>query len=74
MPGVIVSADSNWWGDPSGPYHPLTNPDGICNVVSDYVNFVPWSNTPLVGLSKNSDETVPEQFVLYQNYPNPFNP
>jgi len=73
-PGVTVPADNNWWGDPSGPYHPVTNPGGTCNAVGDYVNYIPWSNNPPVGLSVVNVETIADQFVLYQNYPNPFNP
>ncbi|MEZ4386165.1 MAG: FlgD immunoglobulin-like domain containing protein [Candidatus Krumholzibacteriia bacterium] len=30
------------WGDPSGPYHPTSNPDGLGNPVSDHVLFDPW--------------------------------
>lgn len=39
--GVTVDADSNWWGDPSGPYH-STNPAGLGDTVSNYVDFTPW--------------------------------
>ncbi|UCF62929.1 MAG: right-handed parallel beta-helix repeat-containing protein, partial [bacterium] len=71
---ITIPADSNWWGDPSGPYHPVTNPGGTCNAVSDYVDYVPWSSIPPVGLSENTVETIAGQFLLHQNYPNPFNP
>jgi hypothetical protein len=37
-----VDATYNWWGDASGPYHAMLNPDGECNAVSDNVNFKPW--------------------------------
>jgi parallel beta-helix repeat protein len=39
---IIVSADSNWWGDATGPYHPIANPGGLGDSVSDYVDFDPW--------------------------------
>ena len=39
---LTVDADSNWWGDASGPYHPTANPTGQGNRVSDYVDFDPW--------------------------------
>ena len=37
-----VSAQNNWWGTPSGPYHPTLNPSGACNHISNNVNFNPW--------------------------------
>ena len=43
---VIVSADSNWWGDATGPYHPTVNPSGLGDSVSDYVDFEPWLQAP----------------------------
>ncbi|MGQ9478186.1 MAG: right-handed parallel beta-helix repeat-containing protein [Candidatus Bipolaricaulia bacterium] len=36
----------NWWGDPSGPYHPEKNPQGKGDKVSDGVEFVPWLESP----------------------------
>ena len=35
-------ARNNWWGDPSGPFHPLLNPAGTGDEVSDNVDFEPW--------------------------------
>jgi len=32
----------NEWGHPTGPYHPISNPNGEGNVVSDLVDFEPW--------------------------------
>jgi len=49
--GGVVDATNNWWGDPTGPYHPtswiydsqvITNPDGKGDEVSDYVLYDPW--------------------------------
>lgn len=40
LPGV--NAENNYWGSPSGPYHPYWNPNGTGNPVSDYVDFDPW--------------------------------
>jgi len=49
--GVVVDATNNWWGAPTGPYHPtswtydsqvITNPDGEGDEVSDYVLYEPW--------------------------------
>jgi len=40
--GAPIDAKNNWWGDESGPYHELLNPEGIGDVVSDGVIFDPW--------------------------------
>jgi len=37
-----LDASYNWWGDPSGPYHKVLNPDGQGGPVSDNVIFAPW--------------------------------
>ena len=48
---TAVDATNNWWGHPTGPYHPtswsydsqvITNPDGKGDEVSDYVLYDPW--------------------------------
>jgi parallel beta-helix repeat protein len=44
---LIVSADSNWWGNATGPYHPIENPGGSGDSVSDYVDFDPWLAAPV---------------------------
>lgn len=41
-----VDAINNWWGDPSGPFHPLLNPLGSGDRVSDRVDFIPWLGKP----------------------------
>jgi len=69
---VLVIAGSNWWGDNSGPYHPILNLNGLGDEVSDNVDFEPWLikvvNEIEDGIIQASD------YSLYQNYPNPFNP
>ncbi|MDO9575374.1 MAG: right-handed parallel beta-helix repeat-containing protein [bacterium] len=44
IPGVAFSvvADSNWWGNASGPTQATTNPHGTGNAVSDSVTYIPW--------------------------------
>ena len=42
-----LSAEYNWWGDASGPYHPDSNPGGLGDTVSDYVDFIPWLDQPV---------------------------
>ncbi|MGH9921621.1 MAG: choice-of-anchor U domain-containing protein, partial [Nitrososphaerales archaeon] len=36
---TLFNAMNNWWGDPSGPFHPTANPAGLGNEVSDNVDF-----------------------------------
>jgi len=43
---VTADATYNWWGDTSGPYHAILNPDGSGDAVSDNVDFVPWLTAP----------------------------
>jgi lipopolysaccharide export system protein LptA len=38
-PSITVNATYNYWGSPSGPYHPVTNPSGTGDRVSDYVDY-----------------------------------
>jgi len=46
--GEAVDATHNWWGDASGPYHPIANPGGEGNSVSDDVTFEPWLEAEVV--------------------------
>ncbi|MHC4624135.1 MAG: right-handed parallel beta-helix repeat-containing protein [Planctomycetota bacterium] len=39
---IVVDAIENCWGDPTGPYHPVTNPGGLGSQVSDNVSYYPW--------------------------------
>lgn len=41
----VLKAEENWWGDPTGPYHPEVNPSGKGDPVSDRVDFEPWRTT-----------------------------
>jgi len=36
---ILVNARFNYWGSPSGPFHPTTNAAGTGNRVSDYVDY-----------------------------------
>jgi len=45
---VTIDAENNWWGDASGPYHPMENPGGLGNPVSDCVDFIPWLTEPVM--------------------------
>jgi len=44
--GAVVDARGNYWGDPSGPQHPTSNPLGLGNPVGDNVLFDPWLGEP----------------------------
>lgn len=37
-----VTAIYNWWGHPSGPYHPDLNPGGLGEPITGNVRFSPW--------------------------------
>lgn len=59
IPELPVDARFNWWGDASGPYHPLLNPGGKGDAISDHVDFAPWN-----GVSSASDEGSAQAFRL----------
>ncbi len=48
IPGYVI-AQNNWWGDVSGPYHPVLNPTGTttAKLSSNLNNFSPWLVEPL---------------------------
>jgi len=37
-----INGTDNWWGNYTGPYHPVSNSDGTGDNVSDNVTFIPW--------------------------------
>jgi len=41
---TVVNASLNWWGNSTGPYHPLNNPTGSGDNVSDNVYISNWLN------------------------------
>ena len=45
--GHLVNATNNYWGDVTGPYHPIDNPDGEGDEVTDSVLFDPWLFKPI---------------------------
>ena len=57
-----LNATDNDWGDPSGPYHPLDNPEGSGDNVTDLVEFDPW-----IGSGTDSSPTAHIAFIS----PNP---
>jgi hypothetical protein len=64
-PAQNVDARHNWWGDDTGPYHEAENPGGLGDAVSDYVDFVPWSQVASVPAAR-------DRAAALRCYPNPF--
>ncbi|MGD9346501.1 MAG: right-handed parallel beta-helix repeat-containing protein [Candidatus Aminicenantes bacterium] len=48
--GITIDAENNWWGDASGPYNYTTNPSGLGDNVSDYVDFIPWLTSQVTAI------------------------
>ncbi len=65
---ITIDAENNWWGDSTGPYHPTTNPGGLGNTVSDYVDYNPWLTSPGIEEYKTSAPLM----LNLQVTPNPF--
>jgi hypothetical protein len=65
---LVVLAENNWWGDATGPYNPLTNPGGLGDTVSHFVDYDPWLTSP------GTHELVPLQPIetILRVSPNPF--
>jgi hypothetical protein len=43
---LVVSAEDNWWGHATGPFNPITNPGGLGDTVSHFVDYDPWLTSP----------------------------
>jgi hypothetical protein len=43
---LVVLAEDNWWGDATGPFNPITNPGGLGDTVSHFVDYDPWLTSP----------------------------
>jgi hypothetical protein len=63
----------NYWGDASGPYHPILNPNGMGDRVGDSVLFIPWLTDTNFTAAPESHVPLPNTVKL-EVYPNPFNP
>jgi parallel beta-helix repeat protein len=69
---LTIDAENNWWGDATGPFHPDSNPGGLGDTVSDFVDFIPWLGGP-VGIELPDDgEQKAKISVKINAYPNPF--
>jgi parallel beta-helix repeat protein len=54
--GVSVDARQNWWGNNSGPHHPLSNPHGTGGNDTDNIAFFPWVTVQDGSLNGNEEE------------------
>lgn len=77
---TVIDARNNYWGHPSGPYHPTSNPSGQGDtLLSDSVLFIPWlteppdTSMPPDYLSVREPREIPSTWHLLEIYPNPFN-
>jgi len=68
----MLMAEYNWWGDPSGPYHPALNPGGLGDSTNILVDPVPWLTTPVGAVQEDEIRHISVQNQIKQNYPNPF--
>ena len=59
-----LDAIKNWWGDETGPYHPLTNPYAHGDEITDYVMYDPWIEDYLPKITI----TNPKAGYLYLNF------
>ncbi len=66
---------NNYWGDASGPYHPIENPSGLGDTVDIYTTVTPWLTEPpdLDARVKDRFHLSPEDWTVEQAFPNPFN-
>jgi YD repeat-containing protein len=65
--GLVQDARYNWWGDATGPYHPLLNPTGLGDQVSDDVLFDPWLDIPPTHLEIALNRTETDSTLLIYN-------
>jgi hypothetical protein len=70
----VFDARFNWWGDASGPYNLVLNPDGLGDEVSDGVSFAPWYDAPYPGGSLTSAPPQMSNIVLTNSTPKDTNP
>ncbi|MBU1707668.1 DUF1565 domain-containing protein [bacterium] len=69
-----MDAEQNFWGNPSGPYHPTLNPTGRGDTIAGRVDFDPWLIENDIDSDNRPSTPVPDGFMLLEPYPNPFNP
>jgi hypothetical protein len=68
---AAMSAELNWWGDPSGPHHSELNPEGLGDSITGQVGFEPWLHED--PLSSPSRRVPAPAEMAMEVFPNPFN-
>ena len=70
-----LDADSNWWGDSTGPFHEQLNPEGFGDPVTGGVDFAPWlTENPFdSGAVATEPSPVLPTDLHIDVHPNPFN-
>lgn len=71
-PNHPIDFIDNYWGDPTGPYHPIYNPNGLGDRIGNNVLFVPWLDDTVFSVSPEKPKFLPTQNSL-EVFPNPFN-
>ncbi|MCC6476108.1 T9SS type A sorting domain-containing protein [bacterium] len=73
--GEVTDARWNWWGDSTGPYNSIWNPQGLGAEIDYDVMFIPWLTTPDSNGSDVDQPGLPTQPFSFEitTYPNPFN-
>lgn len=75
---AALNAVNNYWGHPSGPYHPILNPQGFGDsLLTDSTFFIPWlTEPPDTTFAEAADYRLPAltaTWELIELFPNPFN-
>ena len=70
-----LDAESNWWGDSTGPYHEQLNPEGLGDPITGNVDFIPWlTENPFDSGEVAADPPpVLSADLRIEAHPNPFN-
>jgi hypothetical protein len=73
-----VDARYLWWGHPTGPYHPVSNPSGLGDRLEDYwwqgydvlpTRFIPWRTSPAQGSPPTVQPLSPISGTLFSQLP-----
>ena len=57
-------AVNNYWGSPTGPYHPELNPNGSGDTITDKVTFDPWL-TSMIDIEERAPPTQPTNLTIH---------
>ncbi len=71
VPYLEVDASNNWWGNITGPYHPLKNKDGKGNEVSNYVLSEPYLTSSVDEYTNIKETKISPGIITDEIYPNP---